>query len=86
MKHTLLDRAGASTLGTLLAIIIVGAVGAIVLLVIQLSQWMFTGLSADASNTIYFLEIGAGSVAVIWLIAAIINNWLNEKDAGNQGV
>lgn len=80
------EMAGAGAIGHLLAILIVGAVAAIVGLVLQKSQPLFTGLSADASNTIWYLEIGFLALPTLFLIAVIISHWINEKSSANQGV
>lgn len=77
---------GASAVGSLLAILIVGAVIAILGFAIQTSQAYFTGLSADASNTIWTLEIAFGACSVIFLIAVVLNHLINEKSDANQGV
>jgi hypothetical protein len=77
---------GASAVGSLLAILIVGAVTAVLGFAIQKSQMFFTGLSADASNTIWTLEIAFGASAVIFLIAVLLNHLINEKSDANQGV
>ena len=77
---------GASAIGHLFAIVIVGAIGAILEYVIYKSQFMFTGLSADASNLIFYLETGMGVVFILFLIAVVISHWLNEKSASNANV
>ncbi len=77
---------GASTAGSIFAIIIVGAVAAALGLAIDQSNQFFTGLSADASNTIFYLEVAFGIVCILFLIAVIINHWLNEKSKSNMGV
>lgn len=79
------EFAGASALGTLFAICIVGAVAVCLGYSIDVSNQFFTGLSADASNTIFLLEIGFGAAIILFLIAAIINHWMNEKSEANQG-
>lgn len=90
MKHTKFlewsSAGGASAVGSLLAILIVGAVIAILGFAIQKSQMFFTGLSADASNTIWTLEIAFGVCGVIFLIAVVLNHLINEKSDANQGV
>lgn len=78
--------AGASTIGSLMALLIVGAVGCILYYAIDKSNKMFTGLSADASNTIFYLEIAFGSCFILFLIAVVLNHWINEKSDANQGV
>jgi hypothetical protein len=80
------SKGGASAIGSLLAILIVGAVGAILGIAIDKSQVFFTGLSADASNTIWTLEVCFGASFMIFLIAVIINHWISEKSDANQGV
>lgn len=80
------EVAGASAVGHLFAILIVGAIGAVLEYVIFKSQFMFTGLSADASNLIFFLETAMGAVFVLFMIAVILSHWINEKNAANQGV
>ena len=80
------SNGGAGIAGGLLAIVIVGAVIAILGLAIDKSQVMFTGLSADASNTIWTLELAFGATAVIFLILVILNVLLSEKSDANQGV
>jgi len=80
------SQAGASALGSLLAIFIVGGVAAVLGLAIDRSQVFFKGLSADASNTIYTLEIAFSASVIIFLVAVIINHWLSEKSDANQGV
>lgn len=77
---------GASTAGSLLAVLIVGAVACGLGLALDLSNPFFTNLSADASNTIFYLEVAFGIVGILFLIAVIINHWLNEKSAANGGV
>jgi hypothetical protein len=88
MKRTHFDNefAGASAIGHLFAVLIVGAVGAILEYTIYKSQFMFTGLSQDASNTIFYLENGMLAVAILYLIAVILSHWINEKSSANQGV
>lgn len=88
MTQTYLSKemAGASTIGSLLAIIIVGAVGAVLYYALDKSMPFFTGLSADASNTIWFLLIGFTACFILFLIALVINAWINEKSDANQGV
>ena len=76
---------GASAFGHLLAILVVGAVVAVLEYVIYKSQFMFTGLSADASNLIFYLETGMGAVFILFLIAVVLSHWINEKSASNQG-
>ena len=78
--------AGASAIGHLFAVLIVGAVGAILEYTVYKSQFMFTGLSQDASNTIFYLEYGMLAVGILFLIAVILSHWINEKNAANQGV
>lgn len=73
-------------IGSLLAIIVVGAVGCILWLVVQKSHIMFTGLSGDASNTIFYLEVGLSASFIIFLIAVVLNHWINEKSDRNQDV
>ena len=77
---------GASTAGAIFAIFLVGAVAAVLGLAIDRSNKFFTGLSADASNTIFYLEVAFGIVCILVLIAIIINHWLNEKSQSNMGV
>jgi len=90
MKHTNFlkwsSAGGAGAVGSLLAILIVGAVIAILGYALQISQKFFTGLSADASNTIWTLEIAFGACGIIFLIAVLLNHLINEKSDANQGV
>lgn len=76
---------GASAVGSLLNIIIVGGVLAVLGYAMDKSNFIFTGLSADASNTIYALRIGFWVAGFLYLIATIINHWINEKSMANQG-
>jgi hypothetical protein len=78
--------AGASAIGHLFAIVIIGAIGGILEYVIYKSQFMFVGLSQDASNTIFYLENGMLVVFLLVLIAIILSHWINEKSAGNMNV
>jgi hypothetical protein len=80
------ENGGASTIGSILAIFLVGGVGAVLYMVLDKFNQLFVGLSADATNTINTLEIAFGVTFVLFLIAVIINNWLNEKSEQNQGV
>lgn len=80
------EMAGASAIGHLFAILVVGAVGAVLEYVIFKSQFMFTGLSADASNTIFYLETGMLAVPVLFIIAVILSHFINEKNSANAGV
>jgi hypothetical protein len=88
MQHTHFnnDYAGASAIGHLFAVLIVGCLGAILEFVVYKSQFMFTGLSQDASNTIFYLENGMLVVAILFLIAVILSHWINEKSSANQGI
>jgi hypothetical protein len=92
MKHThfakLIEwssRAGASAIGSLLSVVMVGAVFAVIGYALDKSNIFFTGLSADASNTIHYLSIGFWVAPFLYLIAVIINHWITEKSSANQG-
>jgi NADH:ubiquinone oxidoreductase subunit 6 (subunit J) len=80
------EHAGASAIGSLLAILIVGAVGTILYFAIDKLNVSFTGLSADATNTINTLEILFVASFVIFLVFVIVNHWINEKSDANGGV
>jgi ABC-type sulfate transport system permease subunit len=79
---------GASLFGTGLNILVVGGVWAILgVVVVKLNTYANTlALSADAMNTIYFLEVAYGVAGLLYLIAVILNHWIVEKNAANQGV
>ena len=77
------EEAGAGAIGSLYAIFIVGLIEAILGYVIYKMQPVFVGLSANGSNTIYILEAGFLAIPLIWLIALIVNHWLNEKSEAN---
>jgi uncharacterized protein YybS (DUF2232 family) len=64
----------------------VGFVGIVVYYALQIMQPMFTGLSQDASNTIWFLEMGLDAFFVLFLIAVILSHYINEKNMSNAGV
>lgn len=81
------DFAGASALGSLFAIFVIGMVGSVLGYAIDKSNFMFVGLaSQDASNTIFYLETGFWVAFVLILVAVVLNHWINEKNSGNQGV
>lgn len=84
MKH--IEDGGVSAVGHLMAVIIVGFVGIVVYLVLQKMQPLFTGLSQDASNTIWLLEMGLNVFFVLFLIAVILSHYINEKNSANSGV
>lgn len=80
------SKAGASAIGSLLNIVVVGAVCAVLGYALDKSNMFFTGLSADASNTIHALTIGFWVAPFLYLIAVIVNHWITEKSNANQGV
>ncbi len=77
-----------SLFGSGLNILVVGAVWAILaVVVVKLNAYANTsGLSADGMNTIYFLEVAFGVSALLYLIAVILNHWINSKNDANAGV
>ena len=77
-----------SLFGTGLNILIVGGVwGVLAVVVVKLNTYANTlGLSADGMNTIYFLEIAFAASGLLYLIALVINHWLNSKNESNAGV
>ena len=77
-----------SAIGSLMNILIVGAVWAVMgVVVVKLNAYANTlGLSADAMNTIYFLEVAFSVSCVIYLVAIILNHWINSKNEANMGV
>jgi len=77
-----------SLFGTGLNIFVVGGVWAILaVVVIKLNAYANTlGLSADGMNTIYFLEVAFGVSGLLYLIAAILNFWINSKNEASTGV
>lgn len=77
-----------SLFGTGLNILVVGGVWAILaVVVVKLNTYANTlGLSADGMNTIYFLEVAFSVSALLYLVAVILNHWINSKSAANQGV
>ena len=79
------SKAGASAIGTLLNIIIVGGVLACLGWAMDKSNFIFTGLSADASNTIFSLRVAFWVSGFLFIIASIINHWITEKSMANQG-
>ena len=77
-----------SLFGTGLNILIVGAVWAILgVVVVKLNTYANTlGLSAEAMNTIYFLEVAFGVSGLLYLIASILNYWITSKNEASGGV
>ena len=77
-----------SLFGTGLNILIVGAVWAILgVVVVKLNTYANTlGLSADGMNTVYFLEVAFGVSALLYLIAVILNHWITSKNEASGGV
>jgi len=77
-----------SLFGTGLNILIVGAVWAILgVVVVKLNTYANTlGLSADGMNTVYFLEVAFGISGLLYLIAVILNHWITSKNEANAGV
>ena len=77
-----------SLFGTGLNILIVGAVWAILaVVVVKLNTYANTlGLSAEAMNTIYFLEVAFGVSGLLYLIAVILNHWITSKNEASGGV
>lgn len=89
MKHNIpTDFAGASALGSILAIFIVGAVGVVLYTALDKLNAVFAagGLSQDCVNTINTLEILFTASFVIFLVFTIVNHWINEKNEANGGV
>ena len=88
MKHTFSkmnnEEAGAGAIGSLYAIFVVGLIESILGYVIFKMQPVFVGLSANGSNTVYILEAGFLVIPVIWLVALVVNHWLNEKSEANM--
>lgn len=78
--------AGAGVAGTLMVIVMVGAITAVLGLALDRSSFMFTGLSADASNSIFYLMIAFSISAFLVFLVAIINMWITDKSDANQGV
>ena len=78
---------GVSAIGHMLAIILVGGIAAVLGVVVDKgNNIFFTGLSADAANTIYSLEMAFLAAPLLYIIAVIISHWINEKSMANQGV
>jgi hypothetical protein len=77
-----------SLFGTGLNILVVGGVWAVLgVVVVKLNSYANTlGLSADGMNTIYFLEIAFAASGLLYLVAAIINYWINAKSEANAWV
>ena len=77
-----------SLFGTGLNILIVGAVWAILaVVVVKLNTYANTlGLSAEAMNTIFFLEVAFGVSGLLYLIAVILNHWITSKNEASGGV
>ena len=87
--HTFLtwsSQAGASALGTLFNTIVVGMVCLPLGLAIDRSHMMFVGMSADAMNTVGYLQVAFYAAPFLYFIMSIINHWLSEKSAANQNV
>jgi hypothetical protein len=80
------ESAGAALWAAPLVLFIVGCIGMILAYALQKSQGFFTGLSADASNTIWTLEVAFVGSFIIFFIAVILNAWITEKSDANQGV
>lgn len=79
---------GGSTLGTLANIIVVGAVWAVLAVVVtKLNSYANTlGMSADGMNTVYFLEVAFMASLALYLVVLILNHWINSKNEANMGV
>lgn len=79
---------GGSAIGTLTNIVVVGGVwGVLAVVVVKLNAYANTlGMSADGANTIYFLEIAFMASLAIYLIALVLNHWINSKNEANMGV
>ena len=77
-----------SLFGTGLNILIVGAVWAILgVVVVKLNTYANTlGLSAEGMNTIFFLEVAFGISGLLYLIAVILNHWITSKNEASTGV
>jgi hypothetical protein len=77
-----------SAIGTLFNILMIGGVyGVLGFAVVKINAYANTlQLSADAMNTIYFLDVGFAVSGVLILIAYIINHWVNSKNEASQGV
>ena len=77
-----------SLFGTGLNILIVGAVWAILgVVVVKLNTYANTlGLSAEGMNTIFFLEVAFGVSGLLYLIAVILNHWITSKNEASGGV
>jgi len=77
-----------SLFGTGLNILIVGAVWAILgVVVVKLNTYANTlGLSAEGMNTIFFLEVAFGISGLLYLIAVILNHWITSKNEASGGV
>ena len=76
-----------SMLGMLFNILIVGAFASITGWEIDKSNFAFQGMSADASNFIRMMMIAFGiAMMIIFMIACVINHFINEKSEANQNV
>jgi hypothetical protein len=75
-----------SGFGSLTNILVVGAIwaifGAVILVLNQYIQTM--PLSQDAMNCVFILETAYGVSGVIYLLASILNHWVNSKNEANM--
>lgn len=77
-----------SALGSLTNILIVGAVWAVFgIVILKLNQFIATQpMGADALGLITILEVAYGFIGIIYLIAVVVNHWINSKNMASQQV
>ena len=77
-----------STIGSLVNLVVVGAVWCVLgVVVVKLNTYANgMGLAQDAMNTIYYLEIGFWISGFLYLMAVILNHWINSKNEASMGV
>jgi len=77
-----------STIGSLVNLVIVGAVWVVLgVVVVKLNAYANTlGLAQDAMNTVYYLEVGFWVSGLLYLIAVILNHWITSKNEASMGV
>jgi hypothetical protein len=79
---------GGSAFGSLTNILIVGVVWAVLgVVLLKVNQFMTTlPLSVDCINTVTILEVAYGVSGVIYLLAVVINHWINSKSLASAQV
>jgi hypothetical protein len=77
-----------SALGTLFNILMIGGVYCLLGFgLVKITAYSNTmSLSADAMNTIYFLNVGFAVSGVLILVAFVINHWIQSKSDATMGV